>query len=399
MQEDHQVAHREEGGAATFLRPERMTGPGQAVSVIRDTETAAATASAVAEIRAAAVMAMQRPRSLPEVKCEILDLLEDKSFCAVARYAKPVGGGKVRGWTIRFAEAALVAMRNVRVKTITTFENETQRNILVTVMDVERNTSFSEEATIAKEVERKNAKGREELGVRQNSYGETVYIVRATEDEMINKTNAIKSKVMRNAGLRLIPGHILDAALERYETTKEAKTDPAELKKQTGKVFDAFFKKGVKPAQIEAYLGHPVEQTNDAELADLREMYIAMRDDQVTWQSFVESKEDGDEAKAKKTGTQKKLTPSQTTASTDTSAGASTDTPKRKTKRQLLFDQALALGADIKELDKMKAAEIEAECVRLAKVKDSSEAPDDASEPPDDVQDDGEEEAKSQSLL
>ena len=56
-----------------------------------------------------------------------------------------------------------------------------------------------------------------------NSYGDTVYLVEATEDDLLTKQAAHVSKVIRTAALRLLPSDILEEAMEqlksRYDLT------------------------------------------------------------------------------------------------------------------------------------------------------------------------------------
>jgi len=74
-------------------------------------------------------------------------------------------------------------------------------------------------------VERKNCNDREVLGERINSKNEKVYIVVATEQELMNKESAEASKVIRNNGLRLIPEHIIEEGIEEIRKTTKAGID------------------------------------------------------------------------------------------------------------------------------------------------------------------------------
>ena len=122
-----------------------------------------------------------------------------------------------------------------------------------------------------------------------NTEGEVVYLVRATEDDFQNKQNAAISKVIRNFGLRLIPGDILDecrATIERIKADRAAKDPEAEKKR----VLDAFAAIGVGADRLKQYLGHPLEELSPAELVDLRELYEAIRDGETTWAALMEER-------------------------------------------------------------------------------------------------------------
>ena len=120
-----------------------------------------------------------------------------------------------------------------------------------------------------------------------NSYGDKVYLVAATEDDMQNKVNAGKSKVIRNNGLRLVPQDILEEAEEVIlATLAKGGGDP---KAETKKICDAFSNIGVKPAELERLLGHSLESISPKELIDLRATFAAIRDEETTWAAVIAS--------------------------------------------------------------------------------------------------------------
>lgn len=256
-----------------------------------ETASSARAAQARAIVEARYVMALQRPRDLDTVREALLKECKRPSFAKVARYLKPVGKG-VSGPSIRFAEAAVRAMTNVAVEVSTSWDDEEKRILNVSVTDLETNLAYGQDITIRKAVERKAPKeGTTILGSRLNSYGEMVYLVPATEDEILNTQNAQISKAVRNLGLRLIPGDIVDECQKTVmETLKmhDAK-DPDAAKRE---VFDAFAQLGVKTSQLKKYLGHAGESLNPAELADLRAVYAAIRDGETTWKEVMANGDD-----------------------------------------------------------------------------------------------------------
>lgn len=191
----------------------------------------------------------------------------------------------IEGLSIRFAEQALNAWRNVDVSAVTAWEDDNARLVRITVTDLETNLSYSDEVMLAKTVERKKPReGQDVIGTRETTTGETVYIVRTTDEEMANKVNAAKSKAIRNSGLRLIPQDILEEAESAIRETREkGGGDP---KAQVKKLTDAFSGIGVPPGELESYLGHPLEQTTPKELVDLRAIYTAIRDGEARWTDY-----------------------------------------------------------------------------------------------------------------
>lgn len=266
---------------------------------MNETQTLAATTKTSGELAASSaashtkalveakfVMAVQRPRNMLNVRDKILSACARPGFAASAWYAKPVGGGKVRGPSIRFAETAIQCMTNISVMPSIVYEDREKLVLDVQVIDLESNTSYGDQVTMAKTVERKDGRGREVIGKRDNTNGETVYIVLATEDEMANKVNSAKSKIIRNSGLRLIPQDIIEEAEWCVrDTIAKGGGDPEQDKKRMA---DEFSFIGIKPAELEKYLGHTLDSISPAELADLREVYATLKDGEAKWSDYVE---------------------------------------------------------------------------------------------------------------
>ncbi len=257
-----------------------------------DPAAVAAAEAAKARIQAAYIMAMQRPRSYDQSRVKILEACSRPSFAEKVEYSKPVGGGRpIVGPSIRFAELALREWGNIAYENQVVYDDETTRRINVTITDLETNTTFSASIQINKTVERKKSEGREVMSERINSYGEKVFIVKATEDEIANKQGAAVSKSLRNEGLRLIPQDIIEEALEKARETvnRKDKADPDAARK---KLADAFAAIRVMPSDLEAYLQHPLSQTSPAELQELRSIYQTIRDGEAKWIDFVNKPEE-----------------------------------------------------------------------------------------------------------
>lgn len=247
----------------------------------------ASAAHAKALVEAKFIMALQRPRNILQVRDVILAACRRPAFAASAWYAKPVGGGKVRGPSIRFAETAIQAMTNITVIPSIVHEDDEKRVMFIEVIDLQTNTSYGDTVTISKTVERKDKKGREVISERPNSYGEIVYTVVATEDEIANKANSAKSKIIRNSGLRLIPQDLIEEAEQEIRKTME--TGGGDNRAESIKrMADAFSEMGVKPNALEQYLGHALDSTSPSELSDLRQMFATIRDGEAKWADYLE---------------------------------------------------------------------------------------------------------------
>lgn len=250
----------------------------------------AAAALAKATIEAKFTIALRKPRNEMDARNSLLAACRRPLFAAAAIYAKPVGGQSIEGLSIRFAETALQAWRNVDVSAVTGFEDENKRLVRITVTDLETNLSFTDEVLLAKTVERRSPqKGAEILGERQNSKGERVFIIRATEDDLQNKLNAAKSKSIRNSGLRLIPHDILEECEEVIRHTRE--NGGADPKEETKKLCDAFSGLNISPGELERFLGHALANVSRKELAELRTMFVTIRDGEASWIDYIRAKE------------------------------------------------------------------------------------------------------------
>jgi hypothetical protein len=268
-----------------------MENENKQMQTTNGTELAAAASAAMAkaEIESAYIMAMKKPRSWADVRAKIIAACERPVFAEKAEYAKPMGKDKISGPSIRFAETVIQAAGNIKTSATVIYDDENIRKVHVQVTDLENNISYGKEITLMKTVERKQLKqGQEALSTRLNSYGQMVYIVPATEDELLVKQAAQESKIIRTCGLRMIPQDIVEEAMEVARATRKKNIDP---KAELNKILDAFSKLGVKPSDIASYLKKPIEQIVGADIDDLRQIYTAIKDGDARWADFLEDAE------------------------------------------------------------------------------------------------------------
>lgn len=275
-------------GAGTALRA-REDFAGQELELAGETASNAVAAQARAAVEARAIMAIRRPRDIDQVRHNLLRECRRSGFAEAARYHKPVGAG-IEGPSIRFAEAALRAMTNVLIESPVVFENKERRTLRVTVQDLEANATYTKDVSVQKVVERRNLRqGQTALSKRTNSTGQTVFLVEATDDDLLNKEGALVSKAIRTLGLRLIPGDLVDEAMDLVQETLKAaaKKDP---NAERNKVTDAFSRLNITPEDLKTYLGHPVGQASPVQLARLREIWATINEGATTWADIMEHK-------------------------------------------------------------------------------------------------------------
>lgn len=264
------------------------------LSVQAETASSAVAAQAQAAIQSRYIVAQARPRDWDDVRTKLLKDCKRPGFAAAARYRKPIGQG-IEGPSIRFAEAAMRAMGNILPEVQTVFDDAQKRIVRVGVTDLEANLTYSKDVVVSKTVERRKLqKGQVPIGSRQNSGGQTVYIVEATDDDILNKENALISKALRTNGLRLLPGDILDECMEQViaTVTSRAADDPDAARKR---IADAFAELSIQPSDLKRYLGCGLDQASPQQLVELRGLYEAIRNGEATWAEVLDSVEGASE--------------------------------------------------------------------------------------------------------
>ena len=292
----------------TIINQNDSAMPVAAISASENNAIAMA-AQQKAVVEARYKMALARPRDIDLVRQKMLKDACRPSFAAVAIYHKPVGNG-IEGPSIRFVEAAIRNMTNILTETATISEDEERRVIRVAVSDLETNTYFSQDVTVTKTVERKKLPpGEKPIRVRTNSYGQPTYIIHGSDDDILNKQNALISKAVRTLGLRLIPGDLVDEAI--YCVRKTMATEDAQNPDAAkNRIIDAFSQLGVSVESLKEYLGHELSSIDPNELQTLRALYSAIKDGETTWKAVMDDKSER-EAKSKE---QPKAAPKQATA-------------------------------------------------------------------------------------
>jgi hypothetical protein len=278
-----------EEGQSTAMVPVQ----GMALAGRGETATTAAAVQAKTQVEARYMVAMRQPRSLFQFRAKLLDACKRPRFAATSRYAKPVGKEKIVGWSIRFAEECARCLGNLLIESAVIYDDPQIRLVRVMVTDLEANLTYPTDVTVAKTVERRFLqKGQVALKTRTNSSGQPVHIVEATDDDILNKQNALVSKAIRTAVLRVVPGDILEEAEEEVARTvrSDDAKDPGTKAKQ---IADAFYSYGVMPGQLEKLLGKSLAQVSPAEVTMMRTWITAIKDGEASWRDIEEGFSDG----------------------------------------------------------------------------------------------------------
>ena len=232
-------------------------------------------------------MAMRHPRDLDVVRAKLLKDCKRPGFAQSARYLKPIGRG-VEGPSIRFAEAAIRAMGNISIESATIYDDYQKRIIRVSARDLESTVTYFSDTAIEKTVERSGfQEGDEVVKTRKNRNGKMVYSIVATEDDLLNKQNAMISKAIRNNGIRLVPADIVEECMEQViRTMKDSNAQDPEATKR--RMFDAFEGIGIPVGEVKLFLGHDAKVLSDQEMMGLRQLFNALKDGDTTWREVME---------------------------------------------------------------------------------------------------------------
>jgi hypothetical protein len=247
-------------------------------------------ARARATIEAMCVLAERHPRDWDVVRVKMLKECKRPGFAEVAIYEVPRGGKTITGFSIRFAEAVLRHVGNMSAGSEVVFEDSEKLIVMVTVRDYESNTAIETQVMVPKTTEKKSLRtGERPISSRKNSYGDTVHLVPATDDDVAMKMNSLVSKAMRNAVLRLLPGDIADECGKLIGETyaKKDAEDPDAARK---KVVDSFADQHVMPDQLVLYVGHSLDALSPKELTELRGIWAAIREGEISWAEALAAK-------------------------------------------------------------------------------------------------------------
>ncbi len=262
-------------------------------------------------IQARFIMAKNDRRNDLDVRSKILQACQRSRFAEVARYRKKQGGGKVCGMkdcptakrtrdgicgfvcgpSVRFADEAVKFMGNIDVIKEILFEDEDQRIVQVSTLDLETNLGKAETQIIKKTIERRTPReGQEVIGERKNTKGELVFIIKASDDETSTKEARLCAIVRRNLELQLLAQDIIEEGQDEVIKTMMSQTrkDPQAALKA---ICDGFATLNIQPNDIEKYLEHELSKASPEEIQELREWFTSIREGQATVADFREGKD------------------------------------------------------------------------------------------------------------
>lgn len=279
------------GNGNSFLDvPARHKGMGDlaATKTTAPTSALAGTdqARAMAEVQAALVIAQGRPRDEVRAADRLTRACQRPRLAQVAAYEYPRGGQKVTGPSIRLAETAARCWGNCNYGFREISRGKDFSEVEAFAWDLETNTKATRQFNVPHAMETRN-------GLKKLTSERDIY-------EFI--ANHAQRRV-RACILEIIPGDVIEEAMEQCETTlKAAVTEGGADLKQVAKDMADAFKKDFKVtrAQLEKRLGHRMDSISPAEIMSLRKVYQSIRDGFSDPKDWFEEADTADKANARR---------------------------------------------------------------------------------------------------
>lgn len=226
---------------------------------------------AMAEIQAAILMAKHSPRNESQSFINIIEACKRPMLAESAQYAYPRGGTLVKGPSIRLAEVLARAWGNLRVGITITTQDSDKTEARAYAFDMQTNYMIDQDFVVPHK--RTTKKG----------------VTKLTDERDIRElVQNIGSRYLRGCILRLIPGDVVESALERVEKTLLSTDVP--ITEQIRKMVVAFDELGVKVEHLEARLGHNLDATIPTEILTLKSIYRSIKDGMADRSQFFDIK-------------------------------------------------------------------------------------------------------------
>jgi hypothetical protein len=256
---------------------------------------------AIAKTQARFLVALERPRKYELIEPRILEVCARPEFANNARYKVKVGSvfqdGKWKAvyaedFNIRAAEQFRLCYPNTYSEVLTVFEDDKVRRVAVEMMDLESNTTYRDEFTIYKTMERKKLKdGQEALDERMNSKNELIYIVKCTPEDVHKKQAAQVSKSLRNLFFRMFP---IDLKIKAERATEQTILGHIKnnINDERRKIATAFYDIGIDANELEKYTKQKISTLSATQIEHLRKVYTTIKDGEANWKDYLVEEDD-----------------------------------------------------------------------------------------------------------
>lgn len=225
--------------------------------------TAIAATKQAQEVQARMVVAKKFPRDEAAAMNRILKSCQRTTLAESAMYSYPRGGQEVTGPSIRLAECLAQNWGNIEFGYIELERKQGESTIEAYAWDLETNTRQSKVFTVKHQRDKKG--GSQELTESRDIY------------ELIANQ---ASRRVRSCVLAIIPGDVIDAAIQQCEITLKggAMNNGGSLDELITDMILHFANYGVTEEMLSAYVGKSIEAFNEKDIVKLRKVYTSLKD-------------------------------------------------------------------------------------------------------------------------
>lgn len=221
------------------------------------------------EVQAAFVIAKKFPRNQMESYAAIIEACKRPFLAEQAMYAYPRGGSLVTGPSIRLAEAMAQAWGNLDCGVREISQSNGVSVAEAYAIDLQTNTRVTKIFHVKHERHTKK-------GISKLTDPREIYELVANQG----------SRRLRACILGILPGDVVEAAVDRCKKTMETSEVP--ISERVRRMVLAFDEQGIKVEHIEKRLGHKLDAIIPTELVNLTSIYKSLKDGMANREDFFD---------------------------------------------------------------------------------------------------------------
>lgn len=214
----------------------------------------------IAQVKAQYFVAKEFPRDENISFQRVIKQCQRKSMAEVAMYSYPRGGSNVTGPSIRLAELLANSYGNLEFGTRVLGQDNEKVQVAAYCVDLETNTRKVDYFEIRLE------KFTKKDGIKKLSDPRDIY----------EHISSQASRRVRGCVLAIIPGDIVEAAIEQCEKTLNSDEEPIHVR--IDNLIKAFTTYNVTVQMIEKRMGKNIQALNNTDIVSLRKIYQSLKD-------------------------------------------------------------------------------------------------------------------------
>lgn len=259
---------------------------GEQKPAVKSTTTEMMVGREAQEVQMAMYVAKKFPRDEVEAYNRIMRACQRKSLAEQSMYEYPRGGQKITGPSIRLAEALAQNWGNIDFGIMELDQKDNESSVMAYAWDLETNTRQTKIFQVP-HTRYSRRKGNEKLTDPRDIY------------EMVANNGARR---LRACILGVIPGDVIDKAIEQCETTlKNGSKEP--LIDRVRKMVGAFEKEfSVTKEMLEKYIGCSSDAFSENDFIRLRKVYRSLKDNMAKREDYFEIKKTPEKVSTKLDG-------------------------------------------------------------------------------------------------